>query len=62
MGLIIQSAMKNSLLTSVKDERLPFLIDNLASADPSFGEELYSQSFLIIIIDLIIASSIKDKN
>ena len=37
-----------------------FSINNLASANPSFGEELYCQSFLVDIIDLIVASSIKD--
>ena len=36
------------------------MINNFAFADPSFGEEPYSLLFLIHIIDLIIASSIKD--
>ena len=36
-----------------------FLIDNLASADPSFGDELHRRSFLVDIIDLVIALSIK---
>ena len=37
-----------------------FFIDNLTSDNPSFGEELYSRSFLVDIIDLITASIIKD--
>ena len=37
-----------------------FSIDNLASANPSFGEELYSRSFLVDVIDSLIAWSIKD--
>ena len=36
------------------------LIDNLAFADLSFGENLISRLFLIDIIDLVIASSMKD--
>ena len=38
---------------------LLFLIDNLASADPSFGEEFYSWMFFFDEIDLIIALLIK---
>ena len=49
------------LITSLNDEKPPFFdIDNSASANPSFGEELNSRSFIADIIELIIASSIKD--
>ena len=41
---------------------LRFLIDDLASGNPNFGEELYSLSFPVDIINVIIASSIKDFN
>ena len=49
---------KKSLITSQIDEKPPFS-DNLASANLSFGEGLYSRSFLVDVIDLLIASSIK---
>ena len=56
-----KSAIKNSLIISLNDEKSLFFIDNLASANPSIGEELNGQSFLIDVIHLIIASSVKDK-
>ena len=37
-----------------------FFIDNLASVNLSFGEELYSLSFLVDVIDLIIVSPMKN--
>ena len=40
-------------------ENIVFSIDNLASADLSFGVELKNRLFLINVINLIIASSIK---
>ena len=52
--------IKNSLITILSDENHHFLIDNLASGDPSFGRTLHSRSFLNDTIDLIIASSVKD--
>ena len=51
---------KKSFMASLNEEKLPFLTDNLASASSNVGEELYSWSFLVDIIDLIIVSSIKD--
>ena len=47
------------LITSLNDEKRPVFIENLASANPNFGEELNSRSVLINVIDLIIASLIK---
>ena len=60
INLVILSAVKNSFIGSLNDEKPPFLINNLASACLSVAEELYSRLFLVNIIDLIIVSSIKD--
>ena len=60
INLVILSAVKNSFIGSLNEEKPPFLINNLASACLNVAEELYSRSFLVNIIDLIIVSSIKN--
>ena len=47
ISLFIQSEIINSSITSLNDQKPPVFINNMASADPSFGKEFYSRLFLM---------------